>query len=43
MLFSKVKKKLYRSNCLLIKKNKVWCFKNVFFKKRIIEKIKKGQ
>ena len=41
MLFSKVKKKLYRSNCFFIKNKKIWCFQNIFFKKRIIQKIKK--
>jgi hypothetical protein len=35
---SKKKKSLYKSKAIIIKTNKVWLFKNIFFKKKYFKK-----
>lgn len=36
-----MKKFIYKSQCFVIKKKKIWSFYNIFFKKNIIKKNKK--
>jgi len=38
MLLVSIKKNIYKSESFFIKKKKIWRFRNIFFKKRIIRK-----
>jgi hypothetical protein len=38
MLSYNIKKSIYKSDSFFIKKKKIWRFRNIFFKKKIIRK-----